>query len=282
MPAEHTWEEAIEILRNDEEHREFIHNAYLGRDVLDNCRRYAESPEFRAILQIIKENFPGKVSVLDMPAGGGIATYGFAREGHAVTAVDPDPSETLGRGAIEFIRSREQLGNISIVDAYGEALPFEDGNFDVVFVRQGLHHARDLKKMLRELARVLRPGGMLIAVREHVVDDYGPSLNAFLASQVDHQLYGGEHAFTREDYLEAIRLAGLRIERLLLPFDSVINFYPSYPSREELSKELLNSRLGRILAIFSRTFAEKIMIGRSNRQKTPGRLYSFIACKPSQ
>ena len=65
--------------------------------------------------------------------------------------------------------------------------------------------------MLAELARVLRPSGVLLACREHVVDNYGDSLRAFLESQVDHQLYGGENAFTLPDYRASIRSCGLDI-----------------------------------------------------------------------
>jgi len=86
---------------------------------------------------------------------------------------------------------------------------FPSDSFDAVYVRQGLHHAADLPRMLEEIARVIRPGGVLLACREHVVDNYEESLQAFLDSQVDHQLYGGEHAFTLQDYRSAIAASGL-------------------------------------------------------------------------
>jgi SAM-dependent methyltransferase len=43
-------------------------------------------------------------------------------------------------------------------------LPFEDGEFDVAVAAWMLYHVRDLDRTLSELARVLRPGGLLVAV----------------------------------------------------------------------------------------------------------------------
>ena len=179
---------------------------------------------------MIKARRPDARDVLDVPAGNGIATYAFARAGFRVVAVEPDPSTSVGRGAIVTSLSAENL-EARIVDAFGEKLPFDSASFDVVYVRQGLHHARDLKAMLREYARVLRPGGVLLGCREHVVDDYGASLREFLDSQVDHQLYGGENAFTLADYRAAFFDAHLSIVEEIGPYDSPINLHPNTPER---------------------------------------------------
>jgi ubiquinone/menaquinone biosynthesis C-methylase UbiE len=45
-----------------------------------------------------------------------------------------------------------------------QELPFEDGKFDVAIAAWMLYHVRDLDRTLSELARVLRPGGLLVAV----------------------------------------------------------------------------------------------------------------------
>jgi SAM-dependent methyltransferase len=215
--------------------------------------------------------------VLDMPGGNGIATYAFAHAGFDVTCVEPDPSATLGRGAIEHVR-RATGFHADIVDAYGECLPFADGTFDVVYVRQGLHHARDLPLMVAELTRVLKSGGLVIACREHVVDDYGKSLQDFLDSQIDHQLYGGENAFTLADYRSALERSGLSIEVELGPYDSVINAYPNTP--EVLERRILESRPGCVLArVLPSAFVIAVGAWLVKRRKLPGRLYSFVALK---
>jgi SAM-dependent methyltransferase len=275
---QYSWEEAIEILRRDPTHRELIFHSYLTADLHENARRFHKSAEFAAALALLTEYAPQARTLLDIPGGNGIAAYAFAKAGFDVTTVEPDPSSTVGRGAIGSVLQNAGLA-ADVVESYGENLPFPSGKFDVVYVRQGLHHAQDLPRMLKEYARVLRAGGVLLACREHVVDDYSASLRNFLDSQVDHQLYGGENAFTLPDYRAAIVGSGLSLAKELGPFDSAINLHPETPASFEMA--ILASRSGRIL---SRILPKDWVIGfgkwRMARKKTPGRLYSFLAVKP--
>lgn len=271
----HTWEQAIAILRSDPLHRKLVYDAYLTADLTGNCRRFAESREFAEVARLIEAYRPGSHDILDVPAGNGIATFAFAKLGFNVVAVEPDPSPTVGREAIATALHSERL-EARIVDAFGEKLPFEDNSFDVVYVRQGLHHAQDLKVMLSEYARVLRPGGLLLACREHVVDNYGSSLQAFLDSQVDHQLYGGENAFTLSDYREALYGASFTIVAQFGPYDSVINLHPN--TEESLLDKVWTSRPGKVLGlILSRSIVCRIGMWYLRRSNRPGRLYSFVA-----
>ena len=271
----YSWEEAINILREDPQHRELIYDAYLTADLRDNCRRFADSAEFAAVLALIKVHRPGARDVLDIPSGNGIAAYAFARAGFNVVAVEPDPSESVGRGAIATSLSAANL-EARIVNAFGEKLPFDARSFDVVYVRQGLHHAQDLKAMVAEYARVLRPGGLLLGCREHVVDDYGASLQEFLDAQPDHQLYGGEHAFPLPDYRAALAGGGFGIAEEIGPYDSPINLHPNTP--ESLADKICESAPGRILGLMlPRHLVARLGMWQLKRSKRPGRLYSFVA-----
>src|SRR5438105_1392169 len=271
----YSWEEAIDILREDPQHRELIYDAYLTADLHKNCQRFADSAEFAAVLALIKVHRPGARDVLDIPSGNGIAACAFARAGFNVVAVEPDPSKSVGRGAIATCLAAEGL-DAKIVNAFGEKLPFEAASFDVVYVRQGLHHAQDLKAMVGEYARVLRPGGLLLGCREHVVDDYEASLQEFLDAQPDHQLYGGEHAFTLPDYRAAFAHGGFRIAEEIGPYDSPINLHPNTP--ESLADKICNSAPGRILRLMlPRHLVARLGMWQLKRSKRPGRLYSFVA-----
>lgn len=271
----HSWEEAIEILRTDPAHRQLIRDAYLTSDLTGNCRRFAASVEFAETLRLIRAYRPNARDVLDIPAGNGIATVALAKEGFNVTAVEPDPSGSVGRGAIATCLTAEHL-EARIVDAFGEKLPFDARSFDVVYVRQGLHHAQDLKAMVGEFARVLRPGGLLLGCREHVVDDYGASLQEFLDAQPDHQLYGGEHAFTLPDYRAAFADGGFRIAEEIGPYDSPINLHPNTP--ETLADKICVSAPGRILRlVLPKDLVARLGMWQLKRSKRPGRLYSFVA-----
>lgn len=277
----YTWEQAIEILRRDPQHQQLIHDSYLTADLLENCHRFYASDEFNEVLNLVKTYAPGARRVLDLPAGNGIATYALNQAGFEVVAVEPDPSPTLGRGAIEHIIAQERLQNVRIVDAFGEALPFNEGTFDFAYIRQGLHHAHDLQRLIAEVTRILKPNGLMIASREPVVDDYEGGLREFLDTQPDHQLYGGEHAFTHDDYLHALQQPGLRLIANLGPYDSIVNLYPN--SFSELRRELLNSRTGRVLTTVlpqQLVYRFQLMVWR-RRNREQGRLYTFIARKES-
>ena len=274
----YSWEQAIEILRDDPAHQDLIFDAYLTRDLPANARRFAASAEFAEARSLLARHAPNARRVMDMPGGNGIATYAFASAGFEVTTVEPNPSDSVGRGAIATSLASAGL-YATVIDAWGEALPFADASFDVAYVRQGLHHASDLPKMVAQIARVLVPGGVLLACREHVVDDYGPSLQAFLASQVDHQLYGGENAFTLVDYRAAMTGTGLAIELELGPHDSIVNAWPNTP--EVLRRKILASRPGRLLRkVLPDDAVTAIGMWHAHRRLIPGRLYSFLAVKP--
>ena len=136
--------------------------------------------------------------------------------------------------------------------------------------------------MLAESARVLRPGGVLLACREHVVDD-AEQLRAFLAAHPVHQLAGGENAFTLDAYLHAIEAAGLVLERVLGPWDSVINAFPVVRNETELAdvpRVVLQQRFGRIGRLAGSIPIVRRAVWARVRRPQPGRMYTFLAIKP--
>src|SRR6266542_3674307 len=111
---------------------------------------------------------PGRA--LDIGAGRGITSYALAREGWRANALEPDASAVVGAEAIRAL-AKETGVEIEVTQEWGERLPFDDASFDLVIARSTLHHARDLRELCREAARVLRPGGAFIAAREHQSSD---------------------------------------------------------------------------------------------------------------
>jgi hypothetical protein len=109
-----------------------------------------------------------------------------------------------------------------------------------------------------------------------VVDNYESSLRSFLASQVDHQLYGGENAFTLPDYRTAFAAAGLGIVREFGPYDSPINLHPN--TMDSLEEKICRSVAGRILgSILPKSLVSRLGMWHLRRSNRPGRLYSFVA-----
>ncbi len=102
--------------------------------------------------------------VLDVGCGSGSVTADLARACHGrVVAVDADP--TMVR------RSRQRLdGAATVVRADGRALPFADGSFDVAVCNLVLLWSPEPERIVAEMARVVRPGGVVLASME---PDYG-------------------------------------------------------------------------------------------------------------
>jgi SAM-dependent methyltransferase len=151
-----------------------------------------------------------------------------------------------------------------------------------VYARQVLHHTRDLARVVRECARVLKPGGAFLACREHVVDD-GAQLRAFLENHPMHRLTGGEGAYPLAAYVDAISGSGLTLERVLGPWDSVINAFPTVQTAAELTRyprTWLAARLGALGGWASLLPFVRTLVWKRLDKPVPGRLYAFLAVKP--
>jgi 2-polyprenyl-6-hydroxyphenyl methylase/3-demethylubiquinone-9 3-methyltransferase len=98
---------------------------------------------------------PAGLRTLDIGCGGGLLAEEFARLGCAVVGVDP--SEESLASARTHAASKELA--IEYQRATGEALPFADDSFDLVYCCDVLEHVPDLPRVIAETARVLKPGG---------------------------------------------------------------------------------------------------------------------------
>lgn len=97
----------------------------------------------------------GKVA-LDVGCGGGFLTEEIARLGFETLGLDP--SVLSLRTAASHAWS--QGLRIGYLGATGEAIPCKPGTCDIVFCCDVLEHVRDLPRVVSEISRVLRPGGI--------------------------------------------------------------------------------------------------------------------------
>src|SRR5262245_2180872 len=97
--------------------------------------------------------------LLEVGCGIGTDLVRFARGGARVTGVD------LSQTAIDLAAKNLELHGLQPEElrvANGEALPFPDGSFDVVYGHGVIQYTADAARLIRECARVLRPGGTAI------------------------------------------------------------------------------------------------------------------------
>jgi SAM-dependent methyltransferase len=274
-----TWEDAVRWLLQQPEQAALCRSCYYDRPALAAAQRFWSSDEWQALRHHLP---PVRGSALDVGAGMGVAAYALAHDGWRTTALEPDPSDLVGAGAIRQLASASGLA-IDVMQEWGENLPFADASFDLIHARQVLHHARDLPRFCSELRRVLKPGGVLVATREHVVSS-AAQLPAFLAKHPLHSLYGGENAFTLPTYLNALRSAGLHIQRQWGPLQTPINYAPfTEASLVDALAQRASGMPGAALLVRAALAApwRRGMLGLlSHLDRRPGRLHSFLARRP--
>jgi demethylmenaquinone methyltransferase/2-methoxy-6-polyprenyl-1,4-benzoquinol methylase len=92
--------------------------------------------------------------VLDVATGTGLVAERLLRTGHRVTGLDQSPE------MLALARSR--FGDaVELVEASADKLPFDNGSFDHLTFTYLLRYVDDAAAVLRELARVVRPGGTI-------------------------------------------------------------------------------------------------------------------------
>ncbi len=100
---------------------------------------------------------PDRGHVLDVAAGTGLVAAELLRRGFRVTALDQSPE------MLAVARARLN-GRAELVVASAEDLPFADASFDHLTFPYLLRYVDDPGATLAELARVVRPGGVLVSL----------------------------------------------------------------------------------------------------------------------
>jgi ubiquinone/menaquinone biosynthesis C-methylase UbiE len=142
---------------------------------------------------------------LDVATGGGHVAYTFAPHVERMWATD------ITQEMLDMVRGeagKRGLKNLRTAYAKAEALPFEDASFDLVTCRIAPHHFDSIPDFLKEVARVLKPSGV-VAIVDNVVPagSTGDYVNAFERFRDPSHL----RAWTMEEWRKAFAGAGLKV-----------------------------------------------------------------------
>jgi ubiquinone/menaquinone biosynthesis C-methylase UbiE len=163
---------------------------------------WGSAPEFvgprhelreKLLLDLFRSGSPGP-RVLNAGAGTGSFSLRLAENGFDVTSVDASSA------AVEVLRRRVP-GEIAQADV--TTLPFADAAFDAAVLGEVLEHVEDDRGALEEVARVLRPGGVLVVSVPADPKRFGPS----------DRWAGHVRRYSRQELLSACEAGGFTVER---------------------------------------------------------------------
>jgi len=130
-----------------------------GYDRVGAVMSFGQDPRWRRALVDFIDPRPG-MRILDVATGTGMVA--FAHAAHGAEVVGLDQSEAmLGQARARLERAPDPGGRLSFVLGEAEALPFADDEFDALSFTYLLRYVDDPLATMRELARVVKPGGRI-------------------------------------------------------------------------------------------------------------------------
>ncbi len=133
---------------------------------------------------IAKAALPANAVVADIGTGTGFVAAALAQQARQVYAFDASIEMLQVAG-----RNLSRFGNVTLELAEGKAIPLPDSSLDGVFANMYLHHTPDPRAAIREMVRLLKPGGVLC------ITDMDAHTNAWFREEMADVWLG----FARED-----------------------------------------------------------------------------------
>lgn len=147
--------------------------------------------------------------VLDVATGGGHTALKFAP--HVARVVASDLTPQMLKAAEAHIAGKG-VTNVEFREARAEDLPFDSNTFDLVTCRIAPHHFDDVAKFVKEAARVVRPGGLVLVQDQQMPED--PVVAGYVEAFEKLRDPSHNHALTETEWRAAFAAAGLTLEHV--------------------------------------------------------------------
>jgi ubiquinone/menaquinone biosynthesis C-methylase UbiE len=185
--------------------------------------------------------------VLEVGCGLGTDGAQFAKAGANYTGID------LTQAAVDLAKQRFDLfqlpGTFRIADA--EHLDFADNSFDLVYSHGVLHHTPDTAAAVREIHRVLRPGGQAMVMLYHR-NSYNYRVNISMLRRA------GVHLLRWKAGVKFVHLVTGEAEEALLEHARQLQAQPEYLSSEEFLSRNTDGAGNPLARVYSRTEAREL------------------------
>ena len=158
----------------------------MGETRAHGGRRFLRTGHAHQDIAALLSEIEPKGRCLDLPAGTGVNIDGIRQAGFEPVAGDLFPQKAAEKGV-----------ECATVD-FNELLPFEDASFEAVLCSEGIEHCERQWQLVREFARILKPGGSLLITTPNVLN---------LRSRATYML-SGNASFKRLPISEATQVWG--------------------------------------------------------------------------
>lgn len=157
-----TWAELVEVYFSA------VDLDGLPQGIVDHYKNYRDTQLTRGqkftkmFLKRLEDRYgqPIKETVLEIGCGSGASLVALAGQFEHVVGLDPSlPSLIIALKLLE----EKQIGNVQLVLAYGQRLPFDDNTFNYITAQNVLEHVFEAREVVAEIQRVLQPGGYFTA-----------------------------------------------------------------------------------------------------------------------
>jgi SAM-dependent methyltransferase len=165
--------------------------------------------------------------------------------GQGATVFGVDISEPIVRQAQAAFSDSGLRGVVADV----RRLPFRDGSFDAVYSMGTIEHFRDPETALREIHRVLRPGGRAVVGVPNRWDPFLRPLLAAVLQAVGLYGYGYERSFSRRALRRMLEAAGLEVVA-----ETAILFVPGWLRMADLTLHSYCPRLAPLTGLLLKPF----------------------------